>query len=197
MNTTEALYAAFAKYPHPRSMDGCPCCTSPEQSARLLAIPLNQVPSERLERYAFKATTTWGSLDQYRFFLPRILELSRKGELLCDVEVTLAKLAYNGFPSWSVDEQSAMIAYLHDWLQESVSEPHLGCFDSIICGAAQITDIEPFLQAADRFDNAIAARYQVNFARSDKRRLTNSFWERGNANYEKVLRWTYEDGESG
>jgi hypothetical protein len=86
---------------------------------------------------------------------------------------------------------------LHDWLQESVSEPHLECFDSIICGAAQITDIEPFLQAADRFDNAIAARYQVNFARSDKHRLTNSFWERGNANYEKVLRWTYEGGESG
>src|SRR5882724_100697 len=118
-------------------MDGCPCCTSPEQSRRLLAIPLSQVPPERLERYAFKATTTWGSLDHYRFFLPRILELSRKGELLCDVEVTLAKLADNRFPCLPLDEQSAVIAYLHDWLQESVNEPHLGRFDSIICGAAQ------------------------------------------------------------
>ena len=73
------MYAAFAKCRHPRSLDGCPCCTSMEESVRLLSIPLRDVPPERLERYAFKATTTWGSIDDYRFFLPRIFELTRRG----------------------------------------------------------------------------------------------------------------------
>ena len=88
----DEMYAAFAKYRHPRFLDGCPCCTSTEESASLLNTPLRKVTPARLDRYAFKATTTWGSLDDYRFFLPRIFELTRQGSLLCDLEVTLGKL---------------------------------------------------------------------------------------------------------
>ena len=100
---------------------------------------------------------------------------------------------YNEFASWPSDERSAVVDYLHDWLRESMSTLDLGRFDSILCGAAEITDISLFLDAADRFDKTLVLRYQANFARSNKRKLTNSFWNRTTTNYDKVLRWAYQD----
>jgi hypothetical protein len=72
----ERLYQVFSRYGRPRELEGCPCCTEPEEAAPLLRTPLRTIGAPELERYAFKALTTWGAIYDYKYFIPRILELT-------------------------------------------------------------------------------------------------------------------------
>jgi hypothetical protein len=103
----EAVYATFARYGGTH-LEGCPHCVAFEESAALRRIPLRRLGAE-LERYLFKAMTTWGTEDDFKYFLPRLLELhasSSDAWLLCD------KLAYARWRSWSGPERAAVENYL-------------------------------------------------------------------------------------
>jgi hypothetical protein len=103
----EALYAAFCGY-HGTHIEGCPHCVSFEDNAALRRAPLRQLGAE-LERYLFKAMTTWGTEEDFKHFVPRLLELyasSTDAWLLCD------KLAYARWRSWAEHEQLAIERYL-------------------------------------------------------------------------------------
>ena len=108
---TEALYAAFARYPKPRVLEGCPCCTSPGAGRDLLAVPLRGLPAAALAHYSRKALTTWGGPADYKYFLPRIYEVTLAGDADAWPHGTFGKLAYGGFPDWPAQERAA----LADW----------------------------------------------------------------------------------
>lgn len=188
------LYHAFATYRHPTRLEGCPCCTSADESAELLAVPLASLPADRLDRYAFKATTTWGTLADYKYFLPRILELSRSGALLCDLEVTLGKLGYNRFADWPESEQAAVLGYLMEWAREAAELRDYVAFDSLICGISAFTDVRPFLRVADTWTAQDRETYRDQFASSKRRQLGNPFWDRESGNHAEALAWAYRDG---
>lgn len=103
----EALYATFSRYGGTH-LEGCPHCVSFEDSAALRRTPLRQLAAE-LDRYLFKAMTTWGGEEDFKHFLPRLLELyaaSADASLLCD------KLVYARWRSWAEIEQRAVETYL-------------------------------------------------------------------------------------
>ena len=103
----EALYATFNRYGGTH-LEGCPHCVSFEDSAALRRAPLRQLGGE-LDRYLFKAMTTWGSEEDFKHFLPRLLELyaaSVDAWLLCD------ELVYARWRSWAELEQRAVESYL-------------------------------------------------------------------------------------
>lgn len=103
----EALYAAFRQYDGAR-LEGCPHCVSPRDSAALLRAPLRQLGGE-LQHYLFKAMTTWGTEEDFKHFVPRLLERyasSSDAWLLCN------KLAYAQWRSWAEPERSAVEGYL-------------------------------------------------------------------------------------
>jgi hypothetical protein len=103
----EALYAAFCRY-QGTHLEGCPHCVSFEDSAALRRAPLRQLGGE-LQRYLFKAMTTWGTEEDFKHFAPRLIELyasSTDAWLLCD------KLAYARWRSWPQLEQRAVEHYL-------------------------------------------------------------------------------------
>src|SRR6266850_5828880 len=104
----DGLYQVFSRYRRPRRLEGCPCCTSPERAKPPLCKPLGEISAPELEHYAFKALTTWGTLADYKYFVPRILELTEDGSLLCDIEVTLGKFSYGKFGDWPADERQAI-----------------------------------------------------------------------------------------
>src|SRR4051794_20200880 len=72
----EALYSVFSAYPLRPHVMGCPCCVSEKDNHDLHARPLREFTCEHLRRYAFKAMTTWGKVEDFKHFLPRIFELS-------------------------------------------------------------------------------------------------------------------------
>lgn len=103
----EALYGAFCRY-QGTHVEGCPHCVSFEDSAALRRAPLRKLHSE-LERYLLKAMTTWGTEEDFKHFVPRLLELhaaSSDAWLLCD------KLVYARWRSWPELEQRAVEDYL-------------------------------------------------------------------------------------
>lgn len=112
----EALYVTFNCY-QGQHFEGCPHCVSFEDSAALRRAPLRRLGRE-LDRYLFKALTTWGTEDDFKHFLPRLLELyasSSDSWLLCD------KLGYARWRSWPDAEKRAVENYLMTVWREALA----------------------------------------------------------------------------
>lgn len=188
----EHLYHVFARYHAPRRLEGCPCCTSPSEAEHLRHKPLRTITSPELEHYAFKALSTWGTLKDYKYFLPRILELTDDQSLRCDTEITLRKLAYGDFANWPADERSAIQVVIGRMWRDRVRAHDLWAADAVLCGAASvIDDVSPLLQDADVIAPDFRAWYAIEHSDQTKRKLRNSFWDRGARNYVRVVSWLY------
>ncbi|HEX8464649.1 MAG TPA: hypothetical protein VF627_08525 [Abditibacterium sp.] len=107
----QRLYEVFSRYQAtPGQMQGCPCCVSDEDVARLFAKPLTQLTDDDLSRYSGKAITTWGDEDEFKHFLPRLLELALEtGE----VDFIGNKFPLAGWPNWNVEEVEAISCFFH------------------------------------------------------------------------------------
>jgi hypothetical protein len=108
----DGLYAAFAAYPLRSVVGGCPCCTSPADNIDLHAAPLRELSTDRLRHYGFTAMFTWGDVEDFKHFLPRLLELTAtEGFLGPDTESLYGRLAYAKFDTWPEAEQTAVRAF--------------------------------------------------------------------------------------
>lgn len=133
----EGLYRAFRGYAPSRHVQGCDCCVSPDDQRRLRSKPLRSLEAEDLTRFAFKAMTTWGTVEDYKHHLPRILELAAtregRGSPGLDYDVILGKLSHGGLASWPTLEQQALAAYWHAALRSTLEvEDDDGLFASTL-----------------------------------------------------------------
>ena len=127
---TENLYSTFSKYPFKSTIEGCPCCVSGSDKSTLHSKKLRELEDNDLSRYAFKAMTTWGDVNDYKHYLPRIFELTAKRELIVDTFVTLGKLDYGKWKEWNSDEQKSVDSFLKAWWTYDIN--NAGYFDSEI-----------------------------------------------------------------
>jgi hypothetical protein len=115
----KGLYTEFAGYSHHHAVDFCPHCVSKADIALLYARPLRELTAPDLEKYAFKAMTTWGDPDDFKHFLPRIFELltlSSPKSLEIDPEIAIGKMNYARWKTWPENEQAAVVNFLKAWL---------------------------------------------------------------------------------
>jgi hypothetical protein len=186
----ERLYQVFSRYGRPVRLEGCPCCTSSAEGQWLISKPLRAVTAEELGHYAFKALSTWATLDDYKYFLPRIFELTEDGSLPCDSEIILGKLHYGGFRDWPTDERQAIRNWIFGVWREAVRTADTDRADSFLCGAAPaLEDVSPFLEYADAAAPGFKAAYAAEHGNQVKRKLLNGYWERHTAPYQQVLAW--------
>jgi hypothetical protein len=113
-DAVEQLYAAFARYPLAPRIEGCPHCDLGRAERSLHAAPLRQLRTEDLGVYPFKAMTTFGTVDDFRHFLPRIAELLARDGVVHTTDLVLfaGKLVYGGLASWPERERVAVRAWL-------------------------------------------------------------------------------------
>lgn len=104
------LYAVFSRYPVP-AHHGCPCCVTEEDTRRLASSPLRELTCDALGRYAFKALTTWGTVDGFKHYLPRLLELTKAEDGLAP-RVVFGKLEYARWTSWPSVERDVVRGFL-------------------------------------------------------------------------------------
>lgn len=137
--TIEQLYQTFAKYPKPTKMQHSPLVPGGNIYRAITRSPLREIPHEYLSAYAGRALTTVGNLDDFRHFLPRILELLADNfDQEIDPERVLGKLAYGQWTEWPAVEQHAIRAYLQKlWAQKSQNEDEI---DMWLCAIAQAED---------------------------------------------------------
>lgn len=120
----EHLYRVFAGYPLNPNMDGSPMYHElPEWNRQLATKPLRELTADELSVFYFKVMTTWGGVDDFRHFLPRIFELLTDFRTYWEEWVALDKLNYGHWRTWPALEQAAVCAYLVAFWEEVLTTP--------------------------------------------------------------------------
>lgn len=110
----EGLYTTFSRYPRPKKIECCPCgCTKQDATAHLIEVSLRELRFDDLDDYCFSAMTTQGSIDDFRYLLPRIFQGIAEENCLCAPETIFDKLNYAKWLTWHQDEIVAIRTYLH------------------------------------------------------------------------------------
>ena len=205
----EDLYLVFRRYGLRSRLDACPCCTTDADQARIHSRSLRALTPDDLEHYVSKAMTTWGDEDDFRHFLPRVLELAVSNDSISFVntEIILDRLAYAGWRDWPGAEQAAVESFLSlRWRIGLTQEPRssLGDSDSEfdadawLCGIALTgLDITPYIDAwrgrgPVSTIGHVVALLETNPHLLTDGRLGNVFWEGTNEASvcaEQMRRW--------
>lgn len=148
----ESLYTTFARYPFRSTIEGCPCCVSNTDKEKLHTKQLRQLDGEDLSRYASKAMTTWGDVDDFKHYLPRIFELLATTDFIVDTFIVLGKLEYGKWESWAIEEQNSIRGFLLAWWTDVVKNK-------------SYFDKEAFLEIYERTGDmqVLLDRWEINF----------------------------------
>jgi hypothetical protein len=178
----EAVYETFA-LPTPAVIEGCPCCISTRGVDVLLTTPLRQISGQQLWRYVSGAFLTIGGEDDFRYFLPRILDISVSDLANSnDPEIVIGKLPLANWREWSAKEQAVVEELLDAWfgcaLAQDLEEADDGWIgneaESVLCGAARAgLPIRPWLVRLNEPDVAPV----LNDMRERFPDQLSAFWE--------------------
>jgi hypothetical protein len=192
-----ALDGAFATVPRPTDISTCPCCLWPEEAAVMLSKPRQQLQVDDLVSYGVNVMNTVGSAEDFRYFAPRLLELSLiiDGMDWPDLELTFIKLARANWQSWP---EAAILAELMDalWADILTQDPSWLDTGTLLCalGSAQ-PSIAHRLHTWSALDSAasIANLHEFVTTQTDIRegRLVarNAYWDTTSATYAELSSW--------
>ncbi|HZS10473.1 MAG TPA: hypothetical protein VFD58_36935 [Blastocatellia bacterium] len=205
----EGLYTAFSHYPLRPHVEGCPCCVETSDQETIRARPLRKLTGQDLEKYAFKAVTTWGSEADWKHFLPRLFELLASGPMDWDIpeEIIIGKLDVSAWYYWPAPEREAVTAYLMALWQAALSsypcfmhsDIHWACVgevDACLCSIGQaVRQMTPFLEVWEGDESAPALRHLAKFIYENagtlgkRRALSNAFWKGRAVQMRQVVDW--------
>lgn len=106
--------------------------------------------------------TTWGDARHFKYFLPRLLELTvEHGDEFMDLGIVFGKLDYARFSSWPRSEQEAVNGFFAAYWNHQLACPVVGAMDmrmsiALSAIAKAVPSIQPFLDQwlATHTDNA-------------------------------------------
>ncbi|MEO7300211.1 MAG: hypothetical protein ABI042_16725 [Verrucomicrobiota bacterium] len=191
------LYTAFAQY-SPRHPEGCPCCVSDEDKRRLLSKPLNALTVDDVSRYSLKALTTWGTVNDFKHFLPRLLELMATDECSAiEPEVLMSKLRLASWQGWPEAERAGVDQFIHAlWGHCLTAEAGSVWVDELLCGLGRgVDDLLPFLHAWMNCQSNMGYAHLLHFIDWNseiilkRRHLQNSFWSDAEQQMSQVVTW--------
>jgi hypothetical protein len=105
----EKLYDIFAKYQGLSKLEGSPLYDDLETwNKQLRSKKLRELTDEDLSLFAGKVILTWGDENDYRFYLPRILELTAELKTPYDIWTLYSRLEDANWKTWNADEQTAI-----------------------------------------------------------------------------------------
>jgi hypothetical protein len=142
------LYETFARFGL-AAVAGCPHCVDDDDQRAIRRVPLRQLTGHDLHRYAFKALTTWGAADDLRHFLPRLLELAARGDMVVDVATVMGKLPLAQWSTWPPDQRHAVETFVAAWWRRTLTTfPASDDAATVLRAVAQaVDDLSPFLSA--------------------------------------------------
>jgi hypothetical protein len=144
---TQHLYTIFSGYQLGEEIIGCPCCVKEEDKNVLHVKKLNDLSLDDLTLYYFKALTTWGGVNDFKHFLPRILDLLANDTDTIDVLIIFEKLKYAEWSTWDEKEQVAVKAFLLAWWRYSTLSQNNLQGENILYFKEALGDIQPLLNS--------------------------------------------------
>ncbi|HKP76675.1 MAG TPA: hypothetical protein VJT67_14190 [Longimicrobiaceae bacterium] len=190
----EEMYAAFAR-PAPRAIDACTvCCFTEDELRTLVRTPLRELTPEQLGSYAFSALLTAGDEHDLRYFWPRMVELSARGELGVDLEVVFDKPRRG-----PQREQAAIERFARAQMADLARREYdFDAVDGWVCAFGRLfEDVLPLLAPLLEPTRAAAVNlfglYSFNARRAARGTLINSFWDDDSENERRVAAWLCGD----
>ena len=192
------LYRVFAKYEKPFDFAACEHCTSAEEKSDLLATSLRNLTGNQLGRYAANAFFTMAELSDFKYFLPRILELCVRDEFdWPDPEVVTRKLALGNWLDWPAEERRVVSDLLKTKFATLLDDPVAdgSQIDEWVCALGRCLPdptsyrqplLEP--QHADK----LLAFIEQNGSLFTKNKLDNAFWEDARESEQLVVAWLHQ-----
>lgn len=83
-----------------------------EWNKELFSKPLKELDNEELNRFTGKAISTWGKVDDFKHFLPRIFELTALYKTPYEIWIAFEKLDLAEWKTWNKAEQDSINEYL-------------------------------------------------------------------------------------
>ncbi|MFC4453731.1 hypothetical protein [Deinococcus sonorensis] len=147
-----ALHRAFSDVPRPVHVTGCTnCCISEAELQRLVDVPREQLMADELQSYAYNVPDTVGEEADFRYFLPRLLDLVAQGELQgLGAGWVIRRLKYAPWTTWSSAQVQAIRGYLMVWWLDALSDP-AGGPDEHLEHLGEIEPPEAFERYLDRW----------------------------------------------
>lgn len=173
LDSVAELYNAFEHYPAPKQMSGSPVYGHLDEWNRDLARhPLREIPAASLGRFAFKALTTWGEVEGFKHFLPRMLELLPFERIEFEAWVLLDKLNVGKWGEWPTGERQAITRYLEAFWELLLTDPKTFSpseFTDLFAAIAQVhPDFEQLLHQWRSHPFPTALKQLVAYIRSEK-----------------------------
>lgn len=194
----ENLYRAFATIPAPLEIDGCAHCIDDKNIDVLLRTNLRELAPEDLSSYASSAFLTVGDVQDYLYFLPRILEISIKDSSWWpDIEVTGRALNETNVKNWPADQEQALSDFFGSVIASFVESPDRDDYyyiDDWLCAAGRAgLDVCPLLKIVEQTPDALFHYVTENAISLDKGKLSNHFWEPGDKGRDQIIAWMRSD----
>lgn len=188
----EDLYSVFASYTAPQD----PSFGlwgyhnySPEAISQLMDIPLRGITNDAIQGYTCEAFLYWGDLTDFKYFLPRVLEMLVKFEdKWLDDQMIFGRLNYEApLSSWALQEQTVILTFAQAWLEDkfvteykSGAEDYYWWEDQICALSCAYDDIIPFLQfwleSNDMNANFNFSDFIVGFLENQTKEMQCAYW---------------------
>jgi hypothetical protein len=191
----ESIYEAFANYRTPRDFPVCECCVSNEEMKLLLGRNLRALTADELSNYGANVFLTVGSLPDFKYFLPRMMELTVNDEFSWpNPQVILGKLTLAEWYDWPENERAPVLSLLKEkfacLLQDTNAEGQ--DIDPWICALGRcVPDITSYLEPLLHQDHEskLLGIIEWNQSLFDKGKLHNPFWSDAPDNERRVVAW--------
>jgi hypothetical protein len=105
----DRAYEAFAYYQQPAFLDASPLRNPEKILKQLTAKPLRLLDVADVQEYASAALTTVGTIDDYKHFFPRLLDLAMESAVIAPPVIAL-KLRAAEWRAWPGNEQQVVEA---------------------------------------------------------------------------------------
>lgn len=187
------LYQAFAKNPRPRHIDGCPCCIDQKEISVLLSKELRSITPQELTSYASSAFLTVGDVEDYLYFLPRILEVMAMDAAWWPNPAVTGRAIRTAYPgSWTHAQRAAMNQYLDAMIGSAIECVDYHTLDMWICAIARMGfDVMPYLKQIEKCPAAVLAYFEDNAETLPRNKLSNPFWELPCPAHDDIVKWFY------
>jgi hypothetical protein len=206
----ERVYAAFADVPAPQSIPACGCCNTGTdwrpggfQGGTVTTPPLGDgkalraLTDDDVRGYVWDVLLTLGSLADFTYYLPRLLELMARGEHRWDgAALTQRFETWAHFSEWPEDRQRAIRAFFSAWWSATIAAPNAGeHVEEVLCTASGLfTDVTPLLHEWTRRDDTTAANLvaflEFEFDALARGGLVDAFWQA--PALAQVVAWVYD-----
>jgi hypothetical protein len=190
-HATERLYEAFADVPKPAGIAACTHCITEDEISTLLEKPLRELSDEDLSAYASSAFLTAGAVEDYLYFLPRILELSATDDAWwANIEVTGRAIRNTEPHKWPEQRREALGGFFKAVIADLIEREEHGRIDDWMCAAGRAgIDVDPLLEVIETDRAAVLAYWEENAGKLDEGKLANEFWDLPNEEHDKIVRW--------